>query len=126
MAEILVVDDEETIRIVLSELFRAHGHDVTTAPDGVTAIDLIKSRPELDLVVTDMRMSPVDGMQVLESSKECREDLPVIVLTAFANEYAMDSSFESGAFAYHAKPFKADSLLQSVSHAIAGPEPIAV
>ena len=120
MALILTVDDEETILQILGSLLGAEGHSVVQASDGQSAIDLVESNPDIDLVISDVRMNPVDGFDVLRASKLMRPDLPVIMVTAFYSTDVANDALKMGAFAYLSKPFKPFDLLQKVNSALKG------
>ena len=83
MPKILIVDDEARILLLLQSLLKANGYDVVTAKDGNSALDAVKS-DTFDLVITDLRMSPMDGLELLGRSK-LQPDLPMILLTAYAS-----------------------------------------
>ena len=118
MAHILVVDDEETIRQVLEALLTSNGHTVHQAAEGGEAIEYMKTGSDLDLVVTDMRMDPVNGMDVLVATKEHRSEVPVIMVTAFASDETSAEAMDKGAFAYLSKPFNPTQLMERVDRAL--------
>lgn len=106
---ILIVDDEESVRIVLKALFRREGYEVETAADGDEAIRLVK---ELDpnLVIMDVRMPKKDGMQAFTEIREFNKDVPVILMTAFVSIDTVVEAMKMGAFDYIIKPFNNDEL----------------
>ena len=118
MALILTVDDEEAILQILYSLLQAEGHSVLKASDGQSAIDMIESNPDIELVISDVRMNPVNGYEVLKNSKLKRPELPVIMVTAFYSEDTAKDFLKLGAFAYLAKPFKPFVLLQKINSAL--------
>ncbi len=117
MPSILLVDDEPNYRIVLSELLRDEGYEVFTAEDGAAGLDVVKNT-DLDLVLTDMQMPKMDGMALLHEVKEYAPDLPVIVITAFADVEKAVAAMQSGAFSYLAKPFSNEELLVNIEKAV--------
>lgn len=117
MHTILIVDDEPNYLIVLSELLRDEGYEVFTASGGAEGLQLAK-QTDLDLVVTDMQMPEVDGLQLLLSLKELNPELPVIMITAFAEVEKAVKAMQAGAFSYLAKPFSNDELLVNIQKAI--------
>ncbi len=117
MYSILVVDDEPNYLIVLSELLRDEGFEVYTAPGGMEALEIIRE-VDLDLVITDMQMPEVDGLQLLESTKEINSDLPVVIITAYAEVDKAVAAMQAGAFSYLAKPFSNDELLVNINKAV--------
>ena len=117
MYSILVVDDEPNYLIVLSELLREEGFEVFTAPSGIDGLVQVES-VDLDLVITDMQMPEMDGLQFLEKIKENTPNLPVIMITAFAEVDKAVSAMQAGAFNYLSKPFSNDELLVNVNKAV--------
>ncbi|MEN8198649.1 MAG: sigma-54 dependent transcriptional regulator [Thermodesulfobacteriota bacterium] len=117
MYSILVVDDEPNYLIVLSELLRDEGFEVFTAPDGQKGLEVIEE-VDLDLVVTDMQMPGLDGLQFLEKIKEQNSHLPVIMITAFAEVEKAVAAMQAGAYNYLAKPFSNDELLVNIDKAV--------
>ena len=117
MYSILIVDDEPNYLIVLSELLKDEGYEVFTAPGGAEGFEMVK-RLDLNLVITDMQMPEVDGLQLLSKVKEYNADLPVIMITAFAEVDKAVAAMQSGAYSYLAKPFSNDELLVNIQKAI--------
>ncbi len=107
---ILIVDDEPNYLIVLSELLRDEGFEVFTAPDGNAGLKMVND-VDLDIVVTDMQMPGMDGLELLKKIKEKNQDLPVIVITAFAEVDKAVEAMQAGAYNYVAKPFSNDELI---------------
>lgn len=116
MYSILIVDDEPNYLVVLSELLKDEGFEVFTASDASEALQRI-SAVDLDVVVTDMQMPGMDGMALLEKIKEKHQDLPVIIITAFAEVGKAVAAMQAGAFSYLAKPFSNDELIISLNKA---------
>ncbi|MCI5182845.1 MAG: response regulator, partial [Candidatus Electrothrix sp. AW1] len=83
MQTILVVDDEPNYLIVLSELLRDEGYEVFTADSGKAGLKTVREN-DLDLVISDMKMPGMDGIELLGKLKEFNQHLPVILITAFA------------------------------------------
>lgn len=117
MYSILVVDDEPNYLIVLSELLRDEGFEVFTAASGKDGMAQVQE-VDLDLVITDMQMPGMDGLQLLDAVKEANVNLPVIMITAFAEVDKAVAAMQAGAFNYLAKPFSNDELLINVSKAV--------
>lgn len=116
MYSILVVDDEPNYLIVLSELLRDEGFEVFTAADGEEGLKVVDS-VDLDIVVTDMQMPGMNGLQLLDKIKETNQDLPVVVITAFAEVDKAVQAMQAGAFNYLAKPFSNDELIITLKKA---------
>ncbi|MFH7326485.1 sigma-54-dependent transcriptional regulator [Desulfurivibrio sp. C05AmB] len=117
MKTILVVDDEPNYLIILSELLRDEGYEVFTAGQGDEALQVVKEA-DLDLIITDMRMPGMDGLELLKTVKAGNSDLPVIMITAFGEVDKAVAAMQAGAFNYVAKPFNNDELLVSVRKAL--------
>ena len=112
MTSILVVDDEEDIRALVGELLERAGHVVIKAPDGESALKLFYSR-QPDLVVLDVSMPGLDGWEVLNRIREL-SDVPVLMLTARAEELEKVRGLRAGADDYVTKPFGRQELLARV------------
>jgi len=84
MARVLLVDDEPSILNVLATLLRKQGYDVTPTSDGHKALDLIRSE-KFDLLLTDIRMEPVNGLQLLEEMRAAQPQAGVILLTGYGS-----------------------------------------
>ena len=114
---ILVVDDEELIRALLSELFTAEGYEVTTAVDGEQALELLGTE-RFDLVLTDLIMPGLDGVEVLLHAKRIDADRPVVVMTGHAPVDTVSRLTESGADDYITKPFDLEDVKEIVARLI--------
>jgi DNA-binding NtrC family response regulator len=118
MARILLVDDEGSMLKVLSSLLQVVGHhEVLSTQDGVEASQLIKTQ-EFDLMITDVRMSPMNGMQLLKLAHDSCPNMVVILVTAFTSIETALEAHDLGAFDYVPKPFKIDELLETVTMAM--------
>ncbi|MBN1611817.1 MAG: sigma-54-dependent Fis family transcriptional regulator [Polyangiaceae bacterium] len=102
--QILVVDDEPNLRRVLGAQLMRDGYDVHTAEDGEQALQTLQDH-HIDLVITDLRMPKVDGMELLRRSVAMDADLPVIMITAHATVDNAVEALKTGAFDYITKPF---------------------
>lgn len=110
---VLVVDDEPTVREVVAGYLRRDGHQVSEAADGPTALRLLDSEP-FDLVVLDMMLPGVNGLDILRRIR-ASGDMPVIVLTARAEESDRVAGLELGADDYVVKPFSPRELAARVN-----------
>ena len=117
MARILLVDDEPSILSVLSALLKAEGYDVVPALGGDKAKGVLASE-EFDLMISDIRMSPVNGMELLKIAHDDRPTMSVIMLTAYGSVETAIEALKLGAFDYVTKPFKVDELLITVQRAL--------
>ncbi len=114
---ILVVDDEEIMRDVLAELLSSESYTADLAENGTQALQKIRNK-EYGLVLLDLMMPDLDGLQVLEELKKLENAPEVIILTAFASIEKAIKATKLGAFDFIAKPFKNDELLLSVKNAL--------
>ncbi|WCM24357.1 response regulator transcription factor [Paraburkholderia bryophila] len=112
MPHVLVVDDEEDIRSLLTGFFRRHGHEVSIATDGVTLFEMLDSRP-IDLVILDVMLPGEDGFSLCRRLRATSK-VPVIMLTAVADHVDRVVGLEIGADDYLVKPFDARELLARV------------
>jgi two-component system NtrC family response regulator len=117
MPRILVIDDDASLREVVRYILTEGGHEVLTAADGTAGLELLSESP--DLVVSDIRMPQVDGMEVLRRIRETAAPVPpVIMLTAHGTVEQAVQAMRLGAFTYILKPFTRDELLLSVEQAL--------
>lgn len=117
MPRLLVVDDEPHILGLLESLLKGEGYDVVPALDGNTASERLKGE-SFDLLLTDLRIEPVDGIGLLRLAQEVKPGLPVILLTGYASVETAIEAMQLGAFDYITKPFKVDELLTVVRRAL--------
>ncbi len=110
--KILVVDDEAQILRVLRRGLEAKGYEVATAPDALTALDILNSS-SIDLLITDLRMPDVDGIQLCSRVRKSFR-LPIIVLSVKGEEATKVEALDAGADDYITKPFGMDELLARV------------
>ena len=114
---LLIVDDEQIVCVMAKRSFEQEGYEVTTFTDSVAALAAIETE-QFDLIITDLKMKDVDGLQLLEAAKARWPDIPVIMLTAFATLDSAVESLRKRAFDYFSKPVKIDNLKDSVRRAI--------
>jgi len=117
MHTILIVDDEPNYQIVLAELLKDEGYEVFTADSGLAGLPIVYST-DLDLVLSDMKMPGMDGIGFLAKIKEFNKELPVILITAYAEVEKAVEAMRLGAFTYLAKPFSNQQLIASTKKAI--------
>ena len=117
MEKILVVDDEKSLREVLSIMLKRAGYTVTEASDGDEAIGHV-NKEIYDLVITDLRMPKADGMDVLKAVKSSSPDTVVLVITAFATSDSAVEAMKQGAYDYLTKPFQVDEVQWIIRNAL--------
>ena len=116
-ATIVIIDDEENMGVILSRILQLEGYQVTAFSDSTQAVERIRKSPP-DLVITDMRMPGLTGMDVLAATREADPNAGIIVMTAYATVEKAVECMKAGAFDYITKPFKTDELILTVSRAI--------
>lgn len=117
MENILVVDDEEAIREVVSTMLESRGYHCTTVPNGRAAQEQVK-RSTPDLVLSDMIMPEMDGLKLLEWMRQYDPEVPVIMVTAIHDISTALESIRRGAYDYILKPFEKDQLFLGVGRAL--------
>ncbi|PYO14129.1 MAG: hypothetical protein DMD75_04695 [Candidatus Rokuibacteriota bacterium] len=118
LGRILVVDDEAPVREVLTEYFTTEGYAVEGAGSGAEALTVVRGG-RADLVLLDVRMPGLDGVQVLRKIREINGDVPVIMVTANEDVSLAKETLKLGAFDYVAKPFDFDYLDRAVAAGLA-------
>lgn len=119
-SHILVADDEPNLRKVLSALLTREGYDVVTAQDGEDALEKVHRLADaLDVVITDLRMPKVDGMEVLSTVNRRFPQIPVVLITAFGSVGQAVEAVKAGAFDYVEKPFEQEQIRNVVQKAVA-------
>ena len=116
-SSVLVIDDEEVMREILESLLTADGHRVTTAGTGEEGLALARSS-SFDAAVVDVMLPGIDGIETLQELKKLDDELPVVLVTAFASVETAIAAMKRGAFDYITKPFKNDEVLAVVSNAV--------
>jgi two-component system response regulator AtoC len=117
--QILVVDDEPKMARVLELMLKSMGHAVLTAGNGVQALALF-GRNAVDLIITDLRMPEMDGMELLARLREQGSDVPVMVITAHGTVETAITAMKHGACDYILRPFDLDALMLAVERALQG------
>ncbi|MBP0725031.1 response regulator [Bacillus sp. RG28] len=107
--KLLIVDDQYGIRLLLHEIFKKEGYEVYQAANGFQAIDIVTNdRP--DLVVLDMKIPGMDGIEILKRIKEIDQNIKVILMTAYGELDIIEEAKKLGALRYFAKPFDIDEI----------------
>jgi putative nucleotidyltransferase with HDIG domain len=115
---ILVVDDEESIREIISSMLSAAGYKTAQASSGMEALAVLNSHGEFELMLSDLMMAELDGIALLERSKEKYPDMPVIMVTAVHDISVALAAIRNGAYDYLLKPFEREQLLAMVRRAL--------
>jgi two-component system response regulator AtoC len=116
MRRVLVVDDEENIRLVLRTLLRKHGYEVETADSGESALALVDTFGP-DVILTDVRMPKMGGLDLLATLKAKQHAATVIVMSAYGNVDLALEAMKAGAYDYVGKPFKPDEIVLALRKA---------
>jgi len=118
METVLIVDDEKNYPLILAAVLEEEGFETMTANSGHEAIEILKNS-DVDLVLTDMKMPGMDGIELLENVKAKDPELPVIMMTAYGTVEKAVEAMQKGAYNYIMKPFENDSLVIYVKKAVA-------
>ncbi|HTL28290.1 MAG TPA: sigma-54 dependent transcriptional regulator [Tepidisphaeraceae bacterium] len=110
MARILVVDDQEMMRDSLATTLVREGHEVVAAGDGTAAVTRLSSGTRFDLLITDLKMPKMTGLELLAEAKKLRPEMPVVLMTAFATVNTAVEAMKLGAYDYIQKPFDGDEI----------------
>jgi len=119
---VLVVDDEASIRDLLSKTLALAEYDVDTAPDGTTALDRMRAF-SYDLLIADLKMPGMDGLTLIRQAKRIKADLPIIIITGFSTEASAIEAVNLGVAGYLTKPFRVPQVLAAASKALGVPTP---
>jgi len=114
---ILVVDDELSMREVLEYMLNKEGYQVSCAENGVKAVALLEKH-SYDLLLCDIRLGDISGLDVLRASKKANPDTVVILISAYASTETAVEAMNEGAYDYVPKPFDKDELLQTIAKAL--------
>src|SRR5881396_2946606 len=115
---ILIVDDEETIREIVSSMLTSANFNCRQAASGMEALALLDSGEEFELMLSDLMMANLDGIGLLEKTKERFPDMPVVMVTAVHDISVALAALRNGAYDYLLKPFEREQLLATVRRAL--------
>jgi DNA-binding NtrC family response regulator len=117
-SSILVIDDEEIMREILETLLTREGYQVRLASTAAEGLDLARSMP-FDAAIVDVMMPGMDGVTALDEIRKIDDDLPVLMITAYASVENAIAAMKRGAYDYISKPFKNDEVLVVLRNALA-------
>ncbi|MGQ9607706.1 MAG: response regulator [bacterium] len=107
---ILVVDDEDLMRDLISEMLKDKAKSVIPAQNGPEALEIFMKIPKIEMIITDMNMPCMNGLQLLEKIRQIDPIIPVIVMTGYSEIFGIEESLKSGVEEYIKKPFKKGEL----------------
>ncbi|MDD9301541.1 MAG: sigma-54-dependent Fis family transcriptional regulator [Desulfobacter sp.] len=117
MENILIVDDEKHYPMIIGEVLSEEGYKTFTASSGMEALDILNSQL-IDLVLSDVKMPGMSGIDLLEKIKEIKPDLPVIIMTAFGSVEKAVEAMHKGAYTFILKPFENEALIAHIGKAL--------
>ncbi|MFK3940036.1 response regulator [Alkalihalobacillus sp. NPDC078783] len=113
MKKLLVVDDQYGIRVLLNEILQKDGYAVYQAANGVQALSIVQD-DHPDLILLDMKIPGMDGLEILRRIKVTHPDIKVIMMTAYGELNLINEAIELGAVSYFSKPFDIDDVRQVI------------
>ncbi|AZN39110.1 response regulator [Paenibacillus albus] len=117
--KVLIVDDQNGIRILLMEVFSSEGYTTFQAPNGKLALEIVKSENP-DLVLLDMKIPGMDGLEILKHVKAINKDIKVIMMTAYGELDMIKEATDHGALMHFTKPFDIDEMRMAVNLQLRG------
>jgi CheY-like chemotaxis protein len=118
--QILLVEDEESLRLTLAANLELEGHGVVEASDAEAALELLRN-VKIDLILSDIRMPGMGGVELLRRARTSDPNLPVVLMTAYTAEDQLDQALLGGVFTVLKKPFDVGAIARVLSRAVAGP-----
>lgn len=117
--KVLIVDDQNGIRILLVEVFSSEGYETFQAANGKAALEIVKMHSP-DLVLLDMKIPGMDGLEILKHIKQMNPDIKVIMMTAYGELDMIKEATDLGALMHFTKPFDIDEMRQAVNMQLKG------
>lgn len=117
MAKILVIEDDEMLLALLQNILGGAGHEIVTTADGPSGIELYK-RHHPDLVLLDLGLPSMNGLEVLKLIREFDRKARVVVVTGYGSEESAEVAFSYGASDFVQKPFESEALIERVNAAL--------
>lgn len=113
--KVLIVDDQNGIRILLMEVFNSEGYTTMQAPNGKVALEIVRNDAP-DLVLLDMKIPGMDGLEILKHIKEINPEIKVIMMTAYGELDMIKQATDLGALMHFTKPFDIDEMRLAVNN----------
>ncbi len=117
MEKVLVVDDEKNYLLIMEDFLSEQGYDVLTAGDAQTALKILEDT-DLDLILTDMKMPGLNGIELIQRVKDVDPDMPVVMMTAFGSVEKAVEAMRAGAYDFLLKPFENEVMLRTIERAL--------
>ncbi|MHB8069144.1 MAG: response regulator [Desulfobaccales bacterium] len=118
MGRILAVDDEPDMLSLIKMIIEGYSsHQVTTTNNPLEVVELL-AKERFDLIITDLKMPGMDGMELLELAKKCDKDALILMITAFGSLESAEEAVRQGAFDFISKPFRKEQLLLAIDKAL--------
>ncbi|RFT92463.1 response regulator [Paenibacillus jamilae] len=117
--KVLIVDDQNGIRILLMEVFGSEGYETFQAANGKIALEIVEKEPP-DLVLLDMKIPGMEGLEILKHLKSMNPDIKVIMMTAYGELDMIKEATELGALMHFTKPFDIDEMRIAVNKQLRG------
>ena len=114
---VMVIDDEASIRDLLSKTLALAEYDVDVSPDGRSALEQMRLHT-YDLLIADLKLPGIDGLTVIREARRYKSDLPVIIITGFSTESMAIEAVNLGVSGYLTKPFRVPEILKAASKAL--------
>ena len=115
---LLIIEDEERMRRLFELVLKPAGYDLVLASSGADAVRLIQDQSPFDLIVTDLQLGAVSGMEVLEAAKQSMPDVPVLIITGYGTVKSAVEAMQKGAYDYISKPVDNEELKIIISRAL--------
>jgi two-component system response regulator (stage 0 sporulation protein F) len=123
MKKLLIVDDQNGIRVLLVEVFSSEGYQTFQAANGKLALDIVRSESP-DLVLLDMKIPGMDGLDILKHIKEIDPSMKVIMMTAYGELDMIKEATDLGALMHFTKPFDIDEMRKAVHYYLRNPQAV--
>jgi DNA-binding NtrC family response regulator len=117
-AKVLIVEDDNAMAQMCAKLIRRHGHTAVIAGSGSDALAMVREARDIDVVISDVQMPQMTGVQLLSRLRDIDSSLPVILITGYAQVLSPLQAFELGATDYIMKPFEPEILIGSLERAL--------
>ncbi len=119
MPTVLIIDDSETIRLQVKQALAATGYQIIEAVDGLDGLEKLRGEPHLDMVLCDVNMPRMNGLEVIAEAHRMGSKVPMVMLTTEGQPSMIKQARESGAKGWIVKPFKPELLVATVAKLIA-------